>query len=376
MRIVIVTLTTTSRKTGVAEYLINLIDGLQRIDKHNHYYIITGTDNSYMFEFRNKNFIEIKLPLRHEPGFVMRPLFHLWQIFFLPIWCWIKGVDLVHLPNTMPVTGVFPTISTIHDVAELKTRKYSRMRTYIRMMMVRSSIRNSKEIITVSESSAVDLRQLGAKKVIPIHLGFRNPFESFISTHPYKGLLDRFELSVGGYILYIGTLLKHKNVPILLVAFEKILNSRPDEKLVLVGAPDNDYGNIVSTIEKLELVNSVKILKFVSQEEKLILLKNAKVFVLISSYEGFGIPILEAQSAGVPVIVNNISSLPEIGGSGVLLVDPANLVEDTASKILQLLSDSNLRQSYINKGFVNLHRFSWDTFASKTWEVYQSYNLR
>jgi glycosyltransferase involved in cell wall biosynthesis len=371
MNIVIVTLTTTARRTGVAEYLINLIEQLQKIDHYNHYYIFTGQDNRYMFTLSSPNFTEIRLPLTHAPGFLMRPLFYCWLTFILPLWCKKHKVNLVHLPNTLFASGLFPTISTIHDIVELKTKKYSLLRTFFRRLMINSCIRNSKSIITVSNSSAKDIVELGAISVTPIHLGFNNPFASFeVTSTKENEVLKRHNLLGVPYLLFIGTLLRHKNIPVLLDAFKKSKHETPLLKLVLIGAPDNDFSNIIETVQRLDLDTEVSILNYVEQDEKLIILKNSSIFCFISSYEGFGIPILEAQAAGVPVIVNNVSSLPEVGGEGVYLVSSLNLAEETAKAITKLITDHDLREGLIKKGYQNLTRFSWKDFAQKTLTEY------
>lgn len=375
MNIVIVTLTTTARRTGVAEYLINLIDQVQEIDRTNQYYIFTGKDNRYMFNLSSENFREIRLPLSHDPGFLMRPLFYCWLTFILPLWCKKHKVNLVHLPNTLFASGFFPAISTIHDIVELKTNKYSWLRTLFRRLMIKSCIRNSKSIITVSNSSATDIRKLGATNVNPIYLGFNNPYISFESTIAQKDdVLKKYNLFGTPYLLFIGTLLRHKNIPTLLEAFKISKRETQILKLVLIGAPDNDYTNILEIVERLGLSTEVSILNYVAQNEKLILLKHSSIFCFISSYEGFGIPILEAQAAGVPTIVNNVSSLPEVGGDGVYLVNPANLKEETATAITKLLTDNRLREDLIKKGHENLTRFSWKDFAQKTLVEYSKFD--
>lgn len=374
MKIVIVTLTTTARRTGVAEYLINLIDQLQEIDRTNQYFIFTGKDNRYMFNLSSENFMEIRLPLNHDPGFLMRPLFYCWLTFILPLWCKKHKVNLVHLPNTLFASGFFPAISTIHDIVELKTNKYSWFRTLFRRLMIKSCIRNSKSIITVSNSSAKDIIKLGATNVNPIYLGFNNPYISFEPTiSQEEDVLKKYNLSGTPYLLFIGTLLRHKNIPTLLEAFKISKREIQILKLVLIGAPDNDYANILEIVDRLGLNTEVSILNYVAQNEKLVLLKHSSIFCFISSYEGFGIPILEAQAAGVPTIVNNVSSLPEVGGDGVYLVNPANLKEETATAITKLLTDNRLREDLIKKGHENLIRFSWRNFAQKTLVEYSKF---
>ncbi len=369
MRIAIITLTTTARRTGVAEYVINLLDGLQKLDAENEYFVFTGMDNRHMFDIRSPNFSEVRLSLTHAS--YLRPVFYFWLMFLFPIWARRQKIDVVHLPNTLFVTGFFKTVTTIHDVVELKIKKYSPIRTAFRRLMIKSAILNSRKLITVSHSSARDLIDLGARNVASIHLGFTNPYLSFHPKLSAQQVLEKYLIGENPFVLFIGTLMKHKNVTVLIAAFKVALETNPSLQLVIVGAPDNDHKNILKTIKSHQLNDRVHLLNFITQEEKLLLLHRASVFCFISSYEGFGIPILEAQAAGVPVIANNVSSLPEIGGKGVFLVNPENLKQGTAEALSTLLGDQSLREQMVLDGFENLVRFSWDNLAQRTLDVYK-----
>jgi glycosyltransferase involved in cell wall biosynthesis len=370
MKIAIVTLTTTAKRTGVAEYIIHLLEGLQRIDKDNEYIVFTGRDNSYMFSFLAGNFREERLPLSH--GKWMRPIFYFWLVVILPFKCWKDKINLVHLPNTMFVTGLFRTVSTIHDITELKTRKYSPLRTFFRWLMVKSAILRSELVLTVSKSSANDLTALGAKKILNIPLGFTSPFPLKISLEQQSKILVKYNLLGVRYVLFIGTLLKHKNVPTLIEAVASARKKIQDLELVIVGANGNDSKSVLTAINETGLDRQIHLLNFIDQQDKLVILKNASIFCFISSYEGFGIPVLEAQAAGVPVIVNAVSSLPEVGGLGAYYVNPEFLVDQTSRALEKLSIDEGLRERLVSLGQQNLLRFCWESFSESTFKAYQT----
>ena len=104
-------------------------------------------------------------------------------------------------------------------------------------------------------------------------------------------------------------------------------------------------------------------------EEKWELLRNADVFLFPTLYEGFGIPVLEAQSAGVPVVTSDNSSLPEVAGEGAAYVDPLS-VESIAQGIWRVLSDATLRGAMVERGKVNVSRFSWEQSAKETADIF------
>jgi len=148
------------------------------------------------------------------------------------------------------------------------------------------------------------------------------------------------------YILYLGSGHKRKNTDGLKRTFE-ILKQKHNIPHELILAGVNDY---------------------VDEEKKWELLKNADVFVYPSFYEGFGLPVLEAQAVGTPVVASNTSSLPEILGSSALLINP-NKPEEIAGAIYKVLKDENLRNELIKKGQENVKRFSWLKCAEETLKV-------
>jgi len=122
------------------------------------------------------------------------------------------------------------------------------------------------------------------------------------------------------------------------------------------------------TFEVVSKRSDLELLGYVSEQEKWQLLKNADLFVLPSFYEGFGMPILEAQAAGCPVITSNISSMPEVAGDGAVLIDPKN-IEQIAQIMYKIISNNQFKNDLITKGYQNIKRFGWDKCASQTLKV-------
>ncbi len=161
------------------------------------------------------------------------------------------------------------------------------------------------------------------------------------------------------YLLYVGNLYPHKNVSILIQAAEK---SKIKLKIVCARSvfenklPKSDYVEYLGRISDSDLVS---------------LYKNALCFVFPSKIEGFGLPGLEAMSAGCPVIAARASCLPEIYGNAAIYFDPDNL-NDLISKINSVISDKNLVKSLVAKGKLQVKKYSWAKMSNKTWEIYQS----
>ena len=141
-----------------------------------------------------------------------------------------------------------------------------------------------------------------------------------------------------------------------------------DLKLVICGKKGWLYEPIFEKVKQLDLADKVIFTDYVPDDDLPSLISGAKIYVLPSLWEGFGIPVIEAQACGVPVVVSNISSLPEIVGDSGILVNPKG-VASIAAGIKKALTDEKLRQDLIKKGFANIKRFSWQKCARQTLKV-------
>jgi len=173
------------------------------------------------------------------------------------------------------------------------------------------------------------------------------------------------------FLLYLGELDFRKGIVDIFDAFEVIKPNFPDLKLVLAGFLKTTTSPIHEKLSEFRYINDVILTGFVNNEQKRALLSSASVFLFPSEYEGFGLPVLEAMACGSPVITTNVSSLPEVGGNAVVYVSPNN-PEQLAYEIECLLNSESLRNEYIQKGFKQSSKFSWDKTAQMTEEVYKT----
>jgi len=159
------------------------------------------------------------------------------------------------------------------------------------------------------------------------------------------------------YILYLGSDHPRKNIDGIIEAFEFIKEKyKIPHKLILAGMQqDGKWQDII-------------FMKYVDENKKWELLKNAEVFVFPSFYEGFGMPVLEAQKMGVPVVASNTGALPEILGDSALLVNPNNS-DEISEAIYKALSDEYLSNELVRKGYENVKRFSWPNCADETLKI-------
>ncbi|MDO8573890.1 MAG: glycosyltransferase family 1 protein, partial [Candidatus Daviesbacteria bacterium] len=182
--------------------------------------------------------------------------------------------------------------------------------------------------------------------------------------------------SLKGYYLFVGTVQPRKNLERVIKAVAKIKN----KNLIIVGSRGWLSDKIYQLPKELGIEDRVKFLGHVPDEELPPLYSNAEALLFPSLFEGFGLPILEAQACGCPVITSNISSMPEVAGKGAIYVDPYS-VDDIVKgmqrlparhRYAQALAGEQAvgyRQKLIKKGFENVKRFSWEKCARETLKV-------
>lgn len=334
-------------RTGVEEYTYQLIKHLamlERSQEHRFVLYVSGLAQEHFFLPDNFRLQELKwpLPMWTQIRLAGEMFFRRPEVLFIPV----HILPLIHPENS---------VVTIHGLEyEYFPEMYPRKHLEYLRWATKYAAKNAKKIIAVSENTKNDLIKFyGAEpgKIKVVHHGFAR-----CSVFVRPGAKPS--------ILFIGRLEAKKNVCGLIKAF-KILKKkyRIPHQLILAGSAGCGYEKI-----KKEADKNIILAGYVPACEKWRLLKKADVFVLPSFYEGFGMPILEAQASGCPVITSNVSSMPEVAGKGAVLVNPAN-PEEISQQIYRLLNDQQLRAQVIEQGFRNLERFSWRKCAEETLEA-------
>jgi glycosyltransferase involved in cell wall biosynthesis len=229
------------------------------------------------------------------------------------------------------------------------------------------------KVVTVSRSTAIDCEKEGvpSKKLSVIYQGYEGASDQSIEKLDYSatGLKDKLL----PFILFIGTIQPRKNIPNLIESFAQAAKKIP-HNLVIAGAPGDDSELVDKLILRHGLVSRVIKLGYISDKQRSALYQHADLFVYPSKYEGFGLVILEAMSYGVPVITSNNSSLPEAAGEAAILVD-SNSISQLATAIVDVCSDSSLRQSLTIRGKYQATQFNWADCAEAMLNVYQEVAL-
>jgi glycosyltransferase involved in cell wall biosynthesis len=284
---------------------------------------------------------------------------------------------LLHLPQmSAPLWSPVPVVATIHDVIPFVLGDYraSRaMRTYLATMA--RSVRKARRVIVPSESARKDVQHVlkihpDRIRVIPEAAG--TDLCPATDDSARAEVLERWGLT-GRYLFNIGGFDRRKNLPLLLEAFAMALPALPpDAKLVIAGAPHTDNPRVFPPLDPLirlhQLEDRVVLTGRVSDEERRWLYQAAHAYITPSIYEGFGLTPLEAMACGVPAIVADRTSLPEVVGDAGFAVEP--VAGDLAAAIRALMTDDALRESLSWASLERAGTFTWAKAARETAAVY------
>ncbi len=359
------------RIDGTRVYLLNTLKWLGIIGKEHSFNIYhQGRFNQNLTPPSLSNYTIKSIPF---PALWTQTRFA-WQLFK-------DKPDVLWMPvHNMPIfrRKSLKTVVTIHDLAFKIFPEYFPKKDLIKLNRLSDlAIENADHLVAVSEATKNDILkfypQISEEKISVIHHGFDSElFSKKITKEESDSILLKFKIKNLKFILYVGAIQPRKNLDVLISAFEKIkeksTNQQTELKLVIAGAPAWQYEDTLKKIKESKFAKDIIITGTISFEKLPALYQNASVFVFPSLYEGFGIPVLEAMASGVPVVLANNSSLPEVAGDGAIYFktdDSANLAEC----IEQVMSDEKLKIDMIQKGLKRAANFSWENSTEQLLDI-------
>ena len=374
MKIAINTLVTPLLKIGVGNYLADLIDVLQEIDRDNTYYIFTSPETRVLFPLRAGNFLEVPTSLSARGGLISAWRTIRWLHTSFLSRCRALEVDVIHVPNTELMLWRRPaTVVTLCDLAEWHTRRYPPFRTAFRKLANASQARRAERILAISECTKRDLMTiLGVPegKIDITYLAPRTIFRGDFGRDASRALVNERFGFPGEYILSVASHEPHKNVEGLLRAAAVVKRRRGlPWKIVLAGKGDAARDSILRALRDGDLRDDVLLTGYVPDDLLPRLYAGAKAFVFPSLWEGFGLPVLEAMACGCPVICSGTSSLPEVAGGAALLVDPRDPA-DIARALLAIEEDPELERRLRAAGPARARQFTGRATAEATLRSY------
>lgn len=341
---------------GPTEYLRGLLRALIGM-RSGHELVLFYPHASHVGTFPEAN--EVVLPSRTRLGF---------DWLALPAALRRHGCDVAFFPSSnMPAGIPCPAVVTMHDLGYFHPtlRMYKTSDTLYMRLAIRHTVRKAARLVAVSEYTRRDLLRLPGSRP-----------ESIAVVHEacdpmYKAPVDPaavadFRRTRGlerDFILYAGNISPRKNLGTLLDAFARIADGIPCDLAVTGGLAWNE--DFESRVRQAGISRRVKRLGHVERRDMPLLYHAARALAFPSLFEGFGLPVLEAQACGVPVACADATSLPEVAGQGALLVEPTS-VEAWAWALAALATDAPLRHRLIAAGKTNESRFTWSETARKT----------
>jgi glycosyltransferase involved in cell wall biosynthesis len=284
---------------------------------------------------------------------------------------WDKTIDNLFVPSHLiPLVHPKRTVITIHDVAFRRfPASYGLLsRTYLEWGTSRA-VRRARRIIVPSEATKkdlVDFYKADPQKIAVVPLGFE-PADIHPGKEEGESVLDRFQIRNGQYFLFIGRIESKKNLQTLIKAFSDLAPRCPGIQLVLAGKPGVGHEQILRLVKNPDII----VTGYVDETAKQALLENTLAFVYPSLFEGFGIPLLEAMAAGLPILASKIPSSWEMAKDNALFFDPED-ADALAGLMEKVATDKGFRNKMIGNHAATLSRYSWKTCAEETLKVLRS----
>lgn len=353
---------------GIGRYVQETITHLEKIDTKNTYTIFLYTENFNEYTPKNPNFKKVLAPWR---WYTYKEQIHFPKLIAQ------QNVDLMHFPHfNVPYFYNEPYIVTLHDLILLRDTQERattlgpiiyRAKKIVYKQILKHALFAAKNIITVThfgKKDVLDYYNLNAENISVIYEGVSH--DKLPSNSVDTSLNLRYNISKP-FLVYVGSAYPHKNLELLIQAVDEI-TKKHDIELLLVGKKDFFY----QRLEKEFPRSYVKYLGFVPDEDLAPILAQAQAYVFPSRYEGFGLPPLDAMINGCPVISSNASCLPEVLGDAALYCDPFSQ-ESIEQAIEKILTQTELKQELVSKGYKQVQKYNWQTSAEQTLNLYNRF---
>ncbi|HLG50710.1 MAG TPA: glycosyltransferase family 1 protein [Chloroflexota bacterium] len=350
---------------GTATYIRGLLQGFRQVAGAN--------DEVVVLVSRRDHQSRLMGPFRHYV--VWTPCHHRFERWTLGAELRRLSVDVVHSPDFIPparLGAAWARVVTVHDLAFLRFPELLTAESRRYYGQVYRAVREADRIIAVSEATRRDILELTgarAEKIAVIAEGVDPILRTLPPDGSARRLVERFGLD-RPYFLFVGTLEPRKNLMRLITAFGLFRQRTGPHGPLLALA--GQRGWLVDDLDQAaaQLGDAVRFLGGVTREDLVALYDRAIALVLVSLYEGFGLPALEAMARGCPVVGANVAALPEVIGDAGLLVEPTD-VEGIAQALACLWDDPTLRRELGARGRCRSSRFDWLTAARQTLAVYR-----
>lgn len=355
-----------SMHAGMSQYTKGLVKGLAKIDRTNDYFIILRKRDLDEWDVGAPNFHPVVYDIPHYS--FSEQLVLPWKLLAL-------NLDLMHFTNfNFPLVYPKKFTVTIHDLAyyffpgrRLKGRIF-KWGYYLTMW---AAVHRAAKVIAITKYVAGDVAKsfrVDRKKIVVVYEGV-DP-DRFLNRNISRERVEALKRQLGikwPLLFYVANWRVHKNHATLLQGFEVLRNRGIKAQLLLGGKPTEET---LSLINRHPYEKDIIVVGFIDDKELANYYALADVYVFPSLYEGFGLPLVEAQYMGVPVAAAKATTLPEVGEDSVLYFSPLD-AEDLALVVSNILRSKKTQASLRQRGFRNLKRFNWGKAGQETLKVFK-----
>jgi glycosyltransferase involved in cell wall biosynthesis len=348
---------------GVVVYTRNIIENLLKTDSENDYIFIYSDPSLIGTYSKYKNVKEVVVNIKNKL---------LWDQVGVPRLVKKEKIDIIFNPKlSIPLFASCKRVFILHGLEQFALphvfKWYDQL--YFHIMTPLYCLRATAIIVMTNKGKdeLIKYIKVDSRKIEVIYESYHKRFKIQNNVEHILQIKQKYNLP-SNYIFFIGGITPLKNFSNIIKSFYMIKN-KVSVKLVIAGFNRWKFAKDIGLIKKLKLQNDVINLGFLNDDDLPYIYNSAQCLVFPSLYEGFGIPILEAQASGCPVICSKTGCSSEVSGGAAVLVDPYNCGE-IAQAIYDIVNDKHLRRKLIKDGLENVKKFDWQKTAGKTLQLF------
>jgi glycosyltransferase involved in cell wall biosynthesis len=361
MKIAVNLLPFREKLAGAGRYAQKIVSELIRLDKNNNYFLFISHKGKINFPISSPNMKFITS--NFNPDSVWKRIFY--EQFIFPFKLKKLKPDIIFTPSVaIPLFYNGRFFTTIHDIAYKKIKnKYPLLRRLYVSWVTKMAFRKSEVVFTVSNFSKKELiEEFGIEKdILVTYNAVDDNFFIEYDEIDKRKFNEKYNLP-DNFILYVGAIEPGKNLDRLFLAFSELIKSEKDISLAITSGIRWKEKDLLNLIYKLGISDKIIYLPYIEESELPLLYKNAKLLAYLSSYEGFGLPVLEAMSAGTPVVTSYSAAIKEFSDSKVNMVNPNN-IDEVVATFKSIIKNNNEVSNKIIEAKKVAQNFRWKNSA-------------